>query len=198
MAEHQIVRPEPYDPLDYENLARSVVGALMERPLGPIPPKQQFAGAGVYAIYYAGDIDWYAAISRSDSPIYVGKAVPAGRRKGMTSARVDGRPLHRRLAEHAASIDQAENLTAADFGCRYLVLEPVWIALAERFLIERFGPVWNTVVDGFGNHPQGKYRSTGKRSRWDVLHPGRPWAATRQVVEKAEDILREIAETLSG
>jgi hypothetical protein len=88
VAKHQIVQPEPYDPLDYDNLARNIVGALMEQPLGSIPPKLQFAGAGVYALYYSGDIDWYAEVSRSDSPIYVGKAVPAGRRKGKTSASV--------------------------------------------------------------------------------------------------------------
>jgi len=101
--------------------------------------------------------------------------------------------LRQRLGQHAKSIDHAENLITSDFRCRYLVLEPVWIPLAERFLIERLGPVWNTVVTGFGNNPQGKYRSTGKRSRWDILHPGRPWAATRTAEEKTEDILREIA-----
>lgn len=197
MAKPQIIQVEPYDPLDYDNLAQNIVGTLMSRGLDALPPQPAFAGAGVYAIYYAGEIDWYAAISRSDRPIYVGKAVPGGRRKGATTTRGSAHPLHTRLGKHAQSIGQAENLAVADFRCRYLVLQPVWITLAERFLIERFSPVWNTIVDGFGNNPQGRHRTTGKRSRWDILHPGRPWAATREAAEPAEAICREIADALA-
>jgi hypothetical protein len=41
---------QAYDPLDYENLARSVVQALLGGPEGPLPPSEAFEGAGVYAM----------------------------------------------------------------------------------------------------------------------------------------------------
>jgi len=75
---------QAYDPLDYENLARSVVQALLSGPQVPLPPSKTFEGAGVYAIYYHGDFTGYSRLVKADSPppIYVGKAVPAGARKG--------------------------------------------------------------------------------------------------------------------
>jgi len=42
---------DAYDPLDYENLARSVVSALLENEPQVLPPPEPFTGAGVYAIY---------------------------------------------------------------------------------------------------------------------------------------------------
>jgi hypothetical protein len=188
----------PYDPLDYENLARHIVQTLMENEPAPLPPDERFPGSGVYAVYYSGALDWYAPIRGVDIPIYVGKAVPGGRRKGDPAAQPAAPALHQRLTEHRRSIDQAQNLMAADFSCRYLLLVPVWITLAERFLIETFQPIWNTVVDGFGNHPQGRYRSTGRRSRWDVLHPGRPWADSRHAQETVEEIAAQVALALSA
>ena len=32
------------------------------------------------------------------------------------------------------------------------------------------------MIDGFGNHNPGNGQFSGMISRWDVLHPGRPWA----------------------
>lgn len=40
-----------YDPLDYENLARSVVTALLESVSTALPPTEKFSGSGVYALY---------------------------------------------------------------------------------------------------------------------------------------------------
>jgi hypothetical protein len=45
----------------------------------------------------------------------------------------------------------------------------------EAELIRRYKPIWNTVVDGFGNHDPGSGRSNQAKSPWDILHPGRPW-----------------------
>lgn len=42
--------------------------------------------------------------------------------------------------------------------------------------VPRYTPLWNTVVDGFGNHDPGADRYNQARSEWDALHPGRPWA----------------------
>lgn len=191
MASPAVEHPEPYDLLDYRHLAENVVRALMEQPCSELPPSGKFIGAGVYAIYYTGGLECYSAVRGENTPIYVGSAVPAGKRKGGTSA---GRSatLHKRLSQYAKSIAQAENLDLADLRCRYLVVVPVWISLAERFLIEHFRPLWNTVVDGFGNHDPGKGRYSGKRPRWDILHPGRSWAENLQAEESPDDILKDI------
>ena len=37
-------------------------------------------------------------------------------------------------------------------------------------------PLWNSVIDGFGNHNPGKKRFSGMTTQWDALHPGRAWA----------------------
>ena len=55
-------------------------------------------------------------------------------------------------------------------------LESDLVVPVEAELIHRYRPLWNCVVDGFGNHDPGKGRYNQARSEWDVLHPGRPWA----------------------
>jgi hypothetical protein len=67
-------------------------------------------------------------------------------------------------------------LKLADFFCRFLVVEDIWIPLGESLLIKTFGPIWNCALDGFGNHDPGGGRYKQPRSPWDVLHPGRSWA----------------------
>jgi hypothetical protein len=174
---------QPHNPLDKKNLGISVAEALLARSLGPLPPEEKFLGAGIYAIYYAGDHAAYRPISRAETdgkpmpPIYVGKAVPAGARKGGFGLDMPaGAVLYNRLAEHAESIRETKTLSLGDFSCRYLVVDDIWIPLGESLLIEMFSPVWNRLVDGFGNHDPGKYRYQQQRSPWDVLHPGRSWA----------------------
>ena len=186
---------KPYDPLDYDNLARSVVTALLKLSPTALPPTKKFFGSGVYALYYTGSLPFYSHISSSDlhAPIYVGKAVPTGTRKG--GRQVDSESsveLYRRLNDHAKSIEQAKNLALVEFQVRHLVVEPVWITLAEQFLISHFRPAWNTVIEGFGNHPPGSGRSAMRRPRWDIVHPGRPWAAKLKAAETAEEVVRLI------
>jgi len=48
--------PQAYDPLDYDNLARNVVRALMEQSCQNLPPAP-FEGVGVYALYCVGHFD---------------------------------------------------------------------------------------------------------------------------------------------
>lgn len=195
---------EVFNPLDKTNLAESVRDHLLKRPLVQLPPKR-LMGAGIYAIYYTGDFPAYRRISRiapSDEaaiPIYVGKAVPSGSRKGGYGLGADpGDVLHRRLSEHASSIESARNLRLADFQCRYLLVDDIWIPLGESLLIETFRPVWNMLVDGFGHHDQGRSRRGQKKSAWDTLHSGRLWA---EKVEEpndktSEDISREVVASL--
>lgn len=74
----------PYNPLDKNNLGASVADALLERADVPLEDVEQFIGAGIYAIYYTGDFTPYSPIAakRNGIPIYVGKAVQPGARKG--------------------------------------------------------------------------------------------------------------------
>lgn len=155
----------------------------------------------MYAIYYTGNFRPYnlvAAENRGDKfnwPIYVGKAIPEGGRKGGLGLAPDnvGPVMFKRLKEHAKSIEQAKNLNLNDFTCRYLVVDDIWIPLGESLLIQRFKPIWNLYLDGFGNHDPGKGRTNQQRSSWDVLHPGRKWA---EKVGENEKSLEQIAEAL--
>jgi hypothetical protein len=174
-----MVEFEEYNPLDYRNLTRNLVQELMNRPPHSLPLPHRFNGAGVYALFYAGDFAAYRYLvtPNADQPIYVGKAVPGGARKGRTKSNPSTSPLYNRINEHARSIRAVENLRIEDFLCRYLVVTPLWITMAERFLIEHYQPLWNLAVDGFGDHDLGSGRHQGEISWWDALHPGRNWAA---------------------
>jgi len=176
-------RPELYNPLDKINIGKSVAEALLSEPIVSLTNLQTFEGAGIYAIYYSGAFTPYEAISASDRgdqyrrPVYVGKAIPAGARKGGVG--LDTKPgtaMFNRLKDHLKSIEQATNLNVADFDCRFLLVDDIWIPLGESLLIARFSPPWNMFLDGFGNHDPGSGRYNQLRSRWDVLHPGRSWA----------------------
>ena len=142
----------------------------------------------IYAIYYLGSFSLYAELVEKNRgeqylwPIYVGKAVPAGARKGGFGLGADpGQVLYKRLAEHAASIEQAHNIDLADFRCRFLVVDDIWIPLAESLLIEMYSPLWNQKINSFGNHDPGKGRYNQQKSAWDLIHPGRPWADKLQL-----------------
>jgi hypothetical protein len=126
----------------------------------------------------------------------VGKAVPTGARKG--SRRVlGGKELYQRLKEHSESIEQTQNLELKHFTCRYLVVVPVWITLAERFLVEHYQPAWNVTIDGFGNHDPGAGRRAMKRPRWDILHPGRAWADRLTAQESFDEVLARLNQFLA-
>lgn len=174
---------EPYNPLDKRHLGESVADALLKSNPELLGSHEKFNGAGIYAIYYTGDFPLYAPLSACNAndqftaPIYVGKAVPAGARKGGFGLGINpGTALFARLNDHAKSIKQAENLNIGDFYCRFLVVDDIWIPLGESLLISKFSPLWNNWLDGFGNHDPGKGRYQQERSRWDVVHPGRDFA----------------------
>jgi Eco29kI restriction endonuclease len=83
------------------------------------------------------------------------------------------------LKEHGKSIFQANNLSQADFSCRFMILEggaSHLIGTVEAALIRHYKPIWNTKIDGFGNHEPGSGRYNQAKSDWDIIHPGRPWA----------------------
>lgn len=165
---------------------RSVVAEAIQffeaTPTQTLPPPVRFPGCGVYALYYLGDYSLYKEIARANRndqvlPIYVGKAVPPDWRSARVSS-TEMKSLYARLREHARSIQQVENLKLEDFRCRFMILQDAesdLIVPVEATLIRKHQPLWNSVVDGFGNHDPGKGRYNQARSEWDTLHPGRPW-----------------------
>jgi len=171
---------EPYNPLAKANLGESVAEALLRVPVRPLSETGHLVGAGVYAIYYTGGFTAYAPVAARNAdhqfrqPIYVGKAVPKGARKGGLGFDAGkGRALRDRLTQHASSIRETGNLDLNDFHYRALTVDDIWIPLGENVVIEKYQPLWNRVIDGFGNKTPGKRRATQQRSSWDVLHPGR-------------------------
>lgn len=201
----------PYNPLDKINLGKSVAEALLDRPDYPLAAVPAFNGAGIYVIYYLGQYGPYAEIGAANSeelrwPIYIGKAVPSGARRGLAS--IANRPyVYGRLSEHRELIAAAEAeatakgqavLRVEDFRVRYLVVDDIWIPLGESLLISTFKPVWNGMLDGFGNHDPGAGRYGGQRPLWDVIHPGRSWAMKCQPrPETPENIEARIADYLN-
>ena len=113
------------------------------------------------------------------------------------SRQTEAPALYLRLREHVRSIRQANNLEIEDFLCRFMILgdiESDLVVPVEAELIRRYSPLWNSVIDGFGNHDPGRGRYNQAKSEWDVLHPGRSWAdrltgdapSVEEVVRKVE------------
>lgn len=197
----------PFNPLDKRNLAESIARTLVIQPALTFDELPKFSGAGLYAIYYSGDFLCYRRLAEANRgadprwPIYVGKASNAGTRKGgLLNEAVSGKPLLGRLREHQESLAAARStLNIRDFRCRYLVVDDLWIALGEALLISQYSPVWNQSLDGFGNHDPGKGRHQGLMPRWDLLHPGRAWAARLQPrAETADTVGAEIEQFLAA
>lgn len=170
-------------------------------PVLPLPLADRFVGAGVYAIYTASKTGIYAAygqkINRTEwnVPIYVGKAVPAGwRQSRVVSSNCQAADLYNRLMQHSRSIAVGSGLKLSDFYCRFVIFEggaEDMIAAIEAALIGLHSPLWNSVVDGFGNHDPGKGRIASAPSAWDVLHPGRVWAAKLTGVAQPASVIKQ-------
>ena len=155
-------------------------------PIHNLPPSFNFAGTGVYGIYYKGDFEHYSPLTKFNDaefthPIYIGKAVPKGWRQSRNSADSDTKTneLSSRLRQHARSIDIVSNLNLSHFYCRFMILDSNssdMIGTLEASLIKKYRPLWNSSLDGFGNHDPGSGRYEQAKSDWDVLHNGRLWA----------------------
>ncbi len=166
----------------FQSVVNDAINFFVATPVYRLPPSQPFLGSGVYGLYYTGDYELYASIARLNptglvQPIYVGKAVPQGWRTGRNIG-LERQDLYRRLREHTKSIQQVVNLQIDDFQCRFMIftgIESDLVVPVEAELIRRYKPIWNTVIDGFGNHDPGSGRYNQAKSAWDVLHPGRAW-----------------------
>lgn len=189
----------------FQSVVEEVIDFLKNTPAHSLPLSNRFNGPGVYILYYQGDFGPYSPISHGEEeelsdPIYVGKAVPKGRRQGRNRSS-DSAELYKRISEHRRSIEKVENLKPEEFSCRFVILEDEMsdtIVTVESALVRKHTPLWNSVIDGFGNHDPGSGRYHQRPSQWDTLHPGRSW------VEKLEgeprdrsDVIEEIQDHVS-
>jgi len=170
----------------FAELVKDAVRFFNGTPVHTLPPPESFLGTGVYALYYTGSSAIYKKYGELNRlsynfPIYVGKAVPRGWRQARVADTVtsQSRELHRRLREHSRSIALGDGISLPDFMCRFVIFEEEgsdMIGTIEAALIKLNRPLWNTALDGFGNHDPGSGRYEQAKSHWDVIHPGRPWA----------------------
>ena len=196
-----------FDPTRPETAGRLVALALVEQPRLPLSKVGKMYGSGVYAIYYSGDHPAYSRIAGTETPIYVGKADPA--EPEARDARAQGPRLTGRLEDHKRMIRTVANyarehpsddnppLDLDHFAYRRLVVATNAQLVAENHLIGIFRPVWNSDMNvcwGISKHGDAAETRGNKRSPWDVLHPGRKWAASERLEDaKSRDtILKEI------
>ena len=133
----------------------------------PLRSDVSIQGPCVYLLRYEGRHGLYRSGTSSGSVVYVGSAQSASRR----------------LAEHLRSLEWAIDLSPTDFTVGFVPATSVEMSrYLEARLIILLDPPWNRRAwAGFGSKPQGRTRQHGqRRSAWDRLHPGRPWAATRK------------------
>ncbi|MBL8150490.1 MAG: Eco29kI family restriction endonuclease [Blastocatellia bacterium] len=193
----------------FVELVKDAVRFFNGTPVHPLPPPERFLGTGVYALYYTGGnpiYKRYKELNRLsyDFPIYVGKAVPEGWRQSRISdyETTQSTELYRRLREHSRSIASGEALELADFSCRFVIFEGEgsdMIGSMEAALIKLNQPLWNSCVEGFGNHDPGKGRYEQARSDWDVVHPGRLWAERLNgIPSDKSDVLASITNHLKN
>ncbi len=194
---------------EFAEIVKDAVRFFNGTPVHPLPPPARFRGTGVYALYYTGRTGIYSkygVLNRTaySHPIYVGKAVP----KGWRQARVVDDPdaqsseLRSRLAEHSQSVDKVSGINLTDFMCRFVILEGTasdMIGTIEAALIKLHKPLWNTSMDGFGNHTPGNGRFQQAKSDWDVIHVGRTWADKCTGVAKSpEAVLNSVTRHLEA
>lgn len=185
----------------FVELVKDAIRFFNGTPVHSLPPPESFFGTGVYAIYYTGlakPYEKYATLNRLayNYPIYIGKAVPKGWRQSRISddSSTQYRELYNRLSEHARNIQLIDSLDINDFKCRFVIFENAvsdMIGSIEAALIKLSRPLWNSAVDGFGNHDPGSGRYEQAKSEWDIIHPGRKWA------EKCKGISKEESEIIA-
>jgi hypothetical protein len=214
-----------FNPAGFDVIAHVMATALMAQPARPLSNLPKEMGSGIYALFYKGDLPFYAALKGGNVPVYVGSASPGYNRDG--SPKNDNQSLASRVGEHLSSIQDVEtavarpvceaatglerrgNLSVADFEYRILMVSQGWELAAEQYLIRYYRPTWNketkrpvgtgTLCTGFGKHGDSSGTRGNKRSKWDTLHPGREWAYDDKAKNNdmsPEEIQADIAEHL--
>lgn len=198
-----------FDPADPRTIGTIVAVALLMQRRIPLKDVRKSYGSGVYAIYYDGAHPAYAAISGTETPIYLGKADPE--EPDARTPREQGTKLADRLIEHRGTIADAEahavglegnvRIAVSEFSCRMLVVSSLGHLSAERQLIDLFKPIWNSEVKicfGMSKHGDREAR-LNSRSPWHVLHPGVDWALNPKLkdAKSSKQIVEEIAAHLA-
>lgn len=192
---------------EFAEIVKDAVRFFNGTPVHQLPPPARFRGTGVYALYYTGRTGIYkkyGVLNRTaySHPIYVGKAVPKGWRqaRAVDDPEAQSSELRSRLSEHSKSIEKVNGIVLSDFMCRFVILEGAasdMIGTIEAALIKLHKPLWNTSMDGFGNHTPGQGRFKQAKSDWDVIHVGRTWAdKCTGVPSTPEDVLKNVASHL--
>lgn len=196
-----------FDPANPDTAGRLVALALIAQDRVRMDRLARTYGSGVYAIYYVGDHPLYAAVSKTETPMYVGKADPDN--PTARTSREQGPRLFGRLADHRRMIKTVGDyaigegfehpLRVEDFEARRLVCATNAQLVAERHLIGMFRPIWNNEIGicwGISKHGDAAKTRANKRSPWDVMHPGRLWAMAEELDDKMSpgDITARIAE----
>ena len=163
-----------FDPSNPKIIGRFIALALVAQKREPLGTVGAFYGSGVYAIYYKGKFAPYKSISGTETPIYVGQAAPAD-----NTARTpieQGDRLARRLKDHSKNIGLATStISLSDFEYRALVVQSGHETAAEDDATTR----------------------ANKKSPWDTLHPGRPWAAKSPDGRSKDRIASDLAKHFS-
>ncbi|MGQ5263305.1 Eco29kI family restriction endonuclease [Micromonospora sp. ZYX-F-536] len=186
-----------FDPSAPSTTGRIVALTMIAQQRHPLMSVRPFYGSGVYALYYNGPFDAYSPISRTEQPIYVGKADPqVAEAKDAVS---QGTRLHRRLSDHCRSIRKVTSpLRLEDFECRFLIVQTGYQSAAEKQLIQFFRPIWNNdtkICFGMSKHGDKAKTRKNKRSPWDTLHPGRQWADALPEDQKPASVIRKEIDT---
>lgn len=190
-----MVKAQIFNPFK-ENVRDLLVSTFEKQSLLGLPPTSVDMGCGVYALYYKGPHKAYSPLVKSKKyPIYVGKAVvPGGRKGGGDVKKAVSNFVIRRLREHAKTIKSSASLDLKDFECRWLLVVPEFTNAAEAILIDHYKPIWNKFISGFGIHHPGGGRLKQARSDWDMLHPGRSFAANLPEGRAADLIEKSLIE----
>jgi hypothetical protein len=186
----------------FAELVKDAIRFFNGTPVHLLPLQERFSGAGIYALYYTGANPYYERLAAANRlsysvPIYVGKAVPKGWRQARSSDSLStqSNELQNRIKEHTRNILIGQGLDLKDFACRFVIFEAEgsdMISTVEATLIKLFRPLWNSAVDGFGNHTPGAGRFDQAKSDWDVIHPGREFA------EKCRGVPKDLATVLKN
>jgi len=166
-----------FDAEKIESVLAPAFSFFISSPAYPLSALPRMTGCGVYGIFLVDAKNTpYDGIVDTSHPIYVGKAVPPGSRQGKGLQDDEANKLIKRLSEHRRSLESVTNLGSSRFECRFMIMNGSaadLIGAMESYIIRRLQPLWNSHIDGFGNHAPGSGRYAQAPSEWDTIHNGR-------------------------